>query len=189
MTTRPLKLEVITPDRVVLSDRGVVSVTAPGSEGYLGVLANHAPLMTELAIGELDFRRADGTEESMAVAGGVMEVHENKVTVLAEIAELRANAEKIPGPQARAKALEVLAKTEAEFGRRLERLEGEKNYAVEAEYLGDWFDKFVLRPNQEAKCRASRKCCTPPPVAATMSPTSAGPGSNPSGNRRSSSAK
>jgi len=89
MTTRPLKLEVITPDRVVLSDRGVVSVTAPGSEGYLGVLANHAPLMTELAIGELDFRRADGTEESMAVAGGVMEVHENKVTVLAEIAELR----------------------------------------------------------------------------------------------------
>jgi len=71
-------------------------------------------------------------------------------TMLAEISELRANAEKIPGPQARAKALEVLAKTEAEFGTRLKDLEGEKNYAVEAEYLGDWFDKFVLRPNQEA---------------------------------------
>lgn len=88
MPDKPFTLEVITPDRVVLSDSGVVSVTAPGSEGYLGVLANHAPLMTELKVGRLDLRRDDGTADVMALSGGFMEVFENKVTVLAETAEL-----------------------------------------------------------------------------------------------------
>lgn len=88
MSDRTFKLEVITPDRVVLSDDQVVSIVAPGVEGYLGVMANHAPLMTELTIGQLDIRRADGTADDMAVSGGFMEVYENKVTVLAETAEM-----------------------------------------------------------------------------------------------------
>lgn len=88
MPEKTLKLEVVTPARVVFSEDDVTSVVAPGVEGYLGVLANHAPLMTALAIGHVDFRRADGTSDEMAISGGFMEVYENTVTVLAETAEL-----------------------------------------------------------------------------------------------------
>jgi F-type H+-transporting ATPase subunit epsilon len=89
MAEKSFQLEVITPDRVVFSDADVVSVVLPGIEGYLGVLANHAPLMTELEIGRVDLRRADGTKDFMAVAGGFVEVFENKVTLLAQSAELK----------------------------------------------------------------------------------------------------
>ncbi|MHB9038304.1 MAG: F0F1 ATP synthase subunit epsilon [Armatimonadota bacterium] len=88
MAERTFKFEVITPDRKVLSDDMMVSVTLPGIEGYLGVLANHAPLMTALGVGELDLRRADGTTDAMAVCGGFVEVLDNKVTVLSDSAEL-----------------------------------------------------------------------------------------------------
>lgn len=88
MAEKSFTLEVITPDRIVLSDPEVVSVVAPGSEGYLGMLANHAPLMTELKIGKLDFRKHDGASDRMAISGGFLEVFENKVSVLAESAEL-----------------------------------------------------------------------------------------------------
>ena len=88
MADRAFKLEVITPDRMVLSDRHIVSVSVPGIEGYLGILANHAPMMTEMAIGRLDFRRADGTSDVMAISDGFVEIFENQVTVLAESAEL-----------------------------------------------------------------------------------------------------
>lgn len=71
-----------------MTEDQVVSLVAPGAEGYLGVLANHSALMTALAVGELDIRRADGTTEAIAVSGGFMEVFENRVTVLADCAEL-----------------------------------------------------------------------------------------------------
>lgn len=89
MAEKSFQLEVITPDRVVFSDATVASVVLPGIEGYLGVLANHAPLMTELEIGRVDLRRTDGTKDHMAVAGGFVEVFENKVTLLAQSAELQ----------------------------------------------------------------------------------------------------
>lgn len=109
MADKAFKLEVITPDRVVLSDRTIVSVVLPGSEGYLGVLGNHAPLVTELAIGEIDFRRADGTDDAMAVAGGFVEVLDNSVTVLADSAELRGEIDIERAEQALHRAEERLA--------------------------------------------------------------------------------
>jgi F-type H+-transporting ATPase subunit epsilon len=87
MSEKTFKLEVITPDRVVISADDVTSVVAPGVEGYLGVLANHFPIMTALKIGRLNFKRADGSVKEMAISGGFMEVHNNTVTVLAEAAE------------------------------------------------------------------------------------------------------
>ena len=89
MPDKTFTLEVITPDRKVFSDDQIVSVTLPGIQGYLGVLANHEPLMTALAIGALDYRRADGTVDAMALTGGFVEVFDNKVTVLADVAEKR----------------------------------------------------------------------------------------------------
>jgi len=109
MAEKTFKLEVVTPDRVVLSDDEIVSVTAPGSEGYLGMLANHAPMMTQLKIGKLDFRRADETSGSMAISGGFLEVFENGVTVLAESAELAEEIDVSRAEQAKTRAEERLA--------------------------------------------------------------------------------
>src|SRR3712207_3789965 len=83
---RSFKLDVVTPDRVVLSE-DVVSVVAPGAQGSFGVLAGHAPMVAELGIGQLQYRTADGDEDIMAISGGFLEVGAGHVTVLADAAE------------------------------------------------------------------------------------------------------
>lgn len=87
MAGRTLHLEIVTPDRVVRSDDAVVSVVAPGSEGYVGILANHAPLLTELTVGKIEIKRDDNSEQVFATSGGFMEVSENRVLILADTAE------------------------------------------------------------------------------------------------------
>jgi len=81
----PLQLEIVTPERQVYSDT-VDSVQVPGSEGELGVLPHHAPLVSTLGVGELRFRK-DGTEESFAIVGGFLQVRPDRVVVLAETAD------------------------------------------------------------------------------------------------------
>lgn len=80
-------LDIVTPERVLSSIHDAVSVVIPGSEGYFGVLADHAPLITQLIPGELRFARNDGTQEVMAVSGGFVEVNPDNVIVLADTAE------------------------------------------------------------------------------------------------------
>ncbi len=81
-----LKFELVSPERIVYSDDEVDMVIAPGADGELGILPNHAPLLTALGIGELRIRK--GTEEeSFAVHGGFLEVLANKVIVMADVAE------------------------------------------------------------------------------------------------------
>jgi len=79
------KLEIITAERV-LFDGEVETVIAPGSEGELGVLQQHAALMTILQPGELRYRTADG-ESYLVVSGGFMEIQGDRVVVLADAAE------------------------------------------------------------------------------------------------------
>lgn len=81
----PMRLDVITAEREVLSDE-VDLVVAPGSEGELGILPNHSPLMTTLREGELTIRKA-GEDSYLAVTGGFLEVMDNVVTVLADACE------------------------------------------------------------------------------------------------------
>ena len=79
------KLSILTPERSVFE--GVVEyVEAPGTEGYFGVLANHAAMVTALSAGTLTVRGASGTEERWEVAGGFFEVSNNTATVLADAA-------------------------------------------------------------------------------------------------------
>ena len=79
------KLSILTPERSVYE--GVVEyVEAPGTEGYFGVLAHHAAMVTALAKGTLTVRGANGTEERWEVAGGFFEVSNNAATVLADAA-------------------------------------------------------------------------------------------------------
>lgn len=81
----PLALEIVTAERVVYSDT-VDAVTAPGAEGELGILPRHASLFTLLHPGELRIRKG-GEETSIVVSGGFLEVHNNKVSILADTAE------------------------------------------------------------------------------------------------------
>ena len=82
----PLHLEIVTPERLAYSDE-VDSVQVPGSEGELGILPHHAPLVSMLGVGELRIRKG-GTEESFAIFGGFLQVRPDKVVVMAELADL-----------------------------------------------------------------------------------------------------
>lgn len=83
-------LELVTPERVLLSEQ-VKHVRAPGIEGSFGVLANHAPLMTALAVGLVKVEHANGDLEYIATSGGFMEVSREKVIILADTAERAAD--------------------------------------------------------------------------------------------------
>jgi F-type H+-transporting ATPase subunit epsilon len=81
----PIHCAVVTQDRL-LFDGNVDIVVAPGSEGEMGILPNHAPLLAQLAYGILRLRQG-GEEQAFAIAGGVLEVRPDGVTVLADVGE------------------------------------------------------------------------------------------------------
>ncbi|HEY7727588.1 MAG TPA: ATP synthase F1 subunit epsilon [Candidatus Eisenbacteria bacterium] len=86
MAETPFRFRLVTPQRLLL-ETDVVSLLAPGSEGYLGVLAHHAPLITMLRPGRLEIRTAEGRVVHFAVTGGFLEVSGNRASVLADAAE------------------------------------------------------------------------------------------------------
>ncbi len=82
---KSFQIEIVTPARKVLSQE-VESLIVPGEKGYLGILANHAPLVTTLGIGVLRYK-TKGKEETVAITGGFMEVNDNKISIMADSAE------------------------------------------------------------------------------------------------------
>ena len=81
-----LSVEVVTGERIVYTDDDVDMVIAPGSAGTLGILPNHAPLISTLSAGELRVKKG-GQEHSIVVFGGFIEVTPTKVIVLTDAAE------------------------------------------------------------------------------------------------------
>jgi len=79
------QLEIVTPEKQVVSDTAE-EVQIPGKKGYLGILPGHAPLITELSVGEIIYRKG-GLTSYLSVAWGFAEVLPAKVTILAEAAE------------------------------------------------------------------------------------------------------
>jgi len=79
------QLEIVTPEKKVV-ETAAEEVQIPGKNGYLGILPGHAPLITELAVGEIKYRE-NSTDQRLAVAWGFAEVLPEKVTILAETAE------------------------------------------------------------------------------------------------------
>lgn len=77
------QLSILTPEKSVF-EGDVEYVEVPGREGYMGVLAHHAALVTSLASGTLTLRRPGGAVEKHSVAGGFFEVSNNRATVLAD---------------------------------------------------------------------------------------------------------
>jgi len=111
------QLEIVTPDKMVVRDVAE-EMQIPGKNGYLGVLPGHAPLITELAVGEITYRNANITHH-LAVAWGFAEVLPDKVTILAETAE-RAEEVDVNRAQAakqRAETNLTKAATEDEFNK------------------------------------------------------------------------
>ena len=98
----PLQLEIVTPERLAYSDE-VDSVQLPGSEGELGVLPHHAPLVSTLGVGELRIRKG-GAEESFAIVGGFLQVRPDKVVVMAETADLASEIDLEKAQEARREA-------------------------------------------------------------------------------------
>lgn len=79
--SRPITLRVLTEGGVALEDQAV-SVIAPGEIGYLGMLANHAPLVTTLQPGKLIWKRPSGERHILRIGAGVLEVAANRCTLL-----------------------------------------------------------------------------------------------------------
>ena len=103
----PLKLRIITPERVVFDEENIDSVTLPGVLGEMTILPQHAPIMTELRPGPVLFRRA-GEEIDLALSGGFMEVRDDTVIVLADTAERSDEIDLARAEEARRKAQEEL---------------------------------------------------------------------------------
>jgi len=80
------RLSIVTTKKIVFED-DVSSVIAPGSVGYLGILSNHAPIITSLKPGKLTVKDSSGTEILFAVTGGFLENSANTCTILADAAE------------------------------------------------------------------------------------------------------
>jgi F-type H+-transporting ATPase subunit epsilon len=106
-----IELQIVTPQRHVLQET-VQAIEIPGKEGYLGILPGHAPLITELGIGILAYRKS-GETHYLSVIQGYAEVLPDRVIVLAEIAERaeEINVERAQAAKERAQA--ELSKTSA----------------------------------------------------------------------------
>ena len=125
-----IKLDIVTVEKLVFS-QDVDGVTAPGVEGELGILPQHAPLVTMLQPGVVIIK-ADGEETEMAVSGGYMEVRPEYIIILADSAEraeeidiARAEAARARAEQARGEApagAEAALAAEAALKRSLVRL-------------------------------------------------------------------
>ncbi len=103
---RKLLLEVVTPERLVLK-QSVDYVGAPGLLGEFGILPGHVPFLSALGIGTLMYKQ-DGRPRYLFVAGGFAEVLGDKVTVLAEVAELPEEIDLDRAKKARQRAVERL---------------------------------------------------------------------------------
>jgi F-type H+-transporting ATPase subunit epsilon len=103
-----LDIEIVTGERVVFTDTGVDMVVAPGGAGTLGILPEHAPLITTLSAGELRIKKGN-EEQSILVYGGFMEVGNNRVLVLADSAERAEELDLAKAEEARRRAESSIA--------------------------------------------------------------------------------
>jgi F-type H+-transporting ATPase subunit epsilon len=103
-----MELVVVTPERQILKET-VSEVTMPGADGYLGILPAHAPLITELGIGEMTYKTTSGEAGLLAVIHGFAEVLPDRVSVLAETAEFAADIDLARAQQALRRAQERIA--------------------------------------------------------------------------------
>lgn len=125
MINEMIKLEIVTPEKKVF-DETVDSVTVPTATGEVGILPNHAPLISSLKSGILSYSNK-GASEKMVVSGGFVEVSANKVSVLTDVAEkadeINIESARIERDEAQKALTGAFNGSEAEFEAEQERLE------------------------------------------------------------------
>lgn len=131
----PLSVEILTPNRLLLHEEAE-EVNLPAAEGYLGILPGHVALLTNLGLGELTLRK-DGQQRYLTVFRGYMEVNDDKVTVLAEVAEDMADID----PQ----------RAGAARDRAVERLSGRDTEVVDFERASDALQRALVRLQVSAR--------------------------------------
>jgi F-type H+-transporting ATPase subunit epsilon len=97
-----LDVEIVTPDRIILQAQ-VDELNLPSEWGYIGILPGHTPLLTILGQGELMYRQHT-SQRYMTIFWGFMEVNDNKVTILAEVAEPSTEIDRARAESARDRA-------------------------------------------------------------------------------------
>lgn len=119
---KTLKLNLITPQKQLLSDLEVESVVLPAFQGELGVLPGHIPMMVQLGFGSLRYKQ-DGKEEEFAVLGGFAEILHESVNVFAESAGLAGEINEEEEKQKIKRAKESLSKKDADIDFELAEIE------------------------------------------------------------------
>ena len=105
-----LILNIVTPEKLLVSEE-VDQVNVPGSEGDMGILYDHTPILTNLRSGQLSYEK-DGETIALVVSGGYLEVTDNRVTILAETGEFLHEIDRERAERAQAQAEELLGKTD-----------------------------------------------------------------------------
>lgn len=103
MAAEAMSISVITPEGVVLKDVSTDAVVVPSSEGSLGILQNHAPMVTALKVGVLRYKQG-GSYQRIAVGGGFLELSHNRITVLTDTAESGESIDVLRAQEARKRA-------------------------------------------------------------------------------------
>jgi F-type H+-transporting ATPase subunit epsilon len=98
----PLQLEIVSPERRAYTDE-VDMVIVPGIDGQLGILPHHTRLISVLGVGELRIKKG-GTEQSLLISGGFVEVRSDKVIVMADLAEHSDEIDEARAAEARKRA-------------------------------------------------------------------------------------
>lgn len=117
-----LHLSIATPNRNIIDVDNIDLVSAPGVEGDLGILPNHAPLLTKLRDGVVKYR-VDSIDRFVGISNAFLDVADNVVTIITDVAVLAEEADRVRAGEARARAKEQLER----------KLEGTDFQKVEAE--------------------------------------------------------
>jgi F-type H+-transporting ATPase subunit epsilon len=108
--TQKLILSIVTPEKKLVSEE-VDQVNVPGTEGDLGILHDHAPILTILRSGQLSYEK-EGETIVLVVSGGYLEVSDNRVTVLAETGEFLQEIDRERAERAKTEAEKRLGQTD-----------------------------------------------------------------------------
>lgn len=104
----PIHVDIVSQERLLFSEPEADMVLIPGTDGVLGVLPNHTPVLTTMKFGELVVRKGDA-EEVFAIYGGVAEIRPDKVVILADSADFAADISEREIEDARERARQMLA--------------------------------------------------------------------------------
>jgi F-type H+-transporting ATPase subunit epsilon len=124
-----IKFEIVTPEKTVLKE-DIVEVTVPTREGELTILPHHTPLVATLKPGVLTLKKQDGSIDVVFVAGGFLEVLQNKVVILADTAERAEQIDEAKVEEAKARAEKAMSEVRHEDAEEFARISAQLEHEL-----------------------------------------------------------